>query len=311
MKKIVLVSPSIKDKKVWIEGIKKNDPSVEVEVYPDDTERDKTEFLWVWNAPEGIYKKYPNLKVVASITAGIDHILRDPDFPDDVILTRTNDLNQKKDMAVFVLSLILNHTRRLDVYADQQLKKIWKSHPYRRPEEVTVGIMGLGNIGQEIGKLLVANNFKVTGWSASKKDLEAITSYHGPDQKEEFLKTASVLVVVLPLTSETQEILNLELFKKLPEHAYLINIGRGRLLVEKDLETALKEGFLSGAALDVFAEEPLPENHPFWENEKIVITPHTANRMIPESVGKKVAENLNRMISGKDLLDTVVISKGY
>src|SRR5699024_9921175 len=154
-------------------------PGLEVEVYPEDTDREKTEFLLVWNPPEGVFQKYPNLKVISSIAAGVKHILKDPDLPEGVSIIKMNDAQQKRNLAVFVLSLILNRLRRLDRYARQQAQNLWDRHSYGLPKETTVGIMGIGNIGQEIGELLVHNRFEVTGWSRSPKRIDNIKTFHG------------------------------------------------------------------------------------------------------------------------------------
>src|SRR5699024_8967610 len=149
-----------------------------------------------------------------------------------VSIIKMNDAQQKRNLAVFVLSLILNRLRRLDRYARQQAQNLWDRHSYGLPKETTVGIMGIGNIGQEIGELLVHNRFEVTGWSRSPKRIDNIKTFHGEDQKGAFLKTAEILVCILPLTPETRGILNTETFNQLPKGAYLINVGRGGHLVE-------------------------------------------------------------------------------
>lgn len=309
--KIVVISPKLKDNTNWISALKEKNSNLTVENYPDDTEREKTEFVLVWNPPKGIFKKYPNLKVIASMAAGINHIIKDPDIPENISITKVNDPLLKQDLATFVLALTLSHLRNLNLYAQQQAEQLWAPKSYRRPEGTTVGILGIGNIGQQIGKLLVKNDFKVTGWSRSEKHLQDIETFHGPAQKDEFLKTAEILVCILPLTKETKGILNQELFEKLPKKAFLINVGRGGQLVEKDLEKVIKKGQLSGAALDAFQEEPLPQDHPFWKNKKIHITPHTASVPTPGSVTEKVWKNYQHMRNGEELDDVIDISRGY
>ncbi len=308
--KIVIISPTLQHKDPWIKALKKHHPGLQVEVYPDDTHREQTEFLLVWNPPKGVFQEYPQVKVISSIAAGVTHILKDPDLP-KVPIIKMNDDKQKRDLAVFVLSLVLNRMRKLNVYAQYQAKKHWRRRSYQRPAETTVGIMGIGNIGQKIGQLLALNDFKVTGWSRSEKHLDNIRTFHGNDQLEAFLKTADFLVCILPLTSSTRQILNAAVFKKLPKGAYLINVGRGGHLVEQDLIEALNNGQLSGASLDTFREEPLPESHPFWEHEKIVITPHTASSVDPDRVAQKIIRNYKHMKNGEQLEDKINQSRGY
>lgn len=309
--KIVIIRSENTRISAWVDALKENKPDLDVQVYPDDTEREKTEFVLVWNPPLGVFKKYPNLKVIASMGAGINHITKDPELPKNVKITKVNDPLLRKDLAVYVLATALDHLRNFNLFKKQQANRVWNREAYQRPEDTVVGILGLGAIGQEIGQFLVKNGFSVTGWSRSPKNLDGITSFHGPEQKDEFLKTAGILVCMLPLTEETRGILNTDLFEKLPQNAYLINVGRGGHLVEKDLSAALKNEKLSGAALDVFQEEPLPEDHPFWTNEKIQITPHTASVTDPKSVSKTVLKNLQRLKNGEDLEDVIDVSRGY
>lgn len=309
--KIVIICSQEKLIQPWKNTIEKSAPNITVEIYPNDTEREKTQFVLAFRPPENAFQNYPNLKVVASIAAGIKHITKNHKLPKNVILTKANDPMHKGDIADFVLALSLSYMRRLPVYFQQKEQAKWQPHSYQRPEETTIGIMGIGSIGQTIGKLMLKNDFKVTGWSRSEKHIDNIKTFHGDTQRIDFLKTADILICTLPLTKETEGILNTAVFDKLPKGAYLINIGRGKQLVEADLLTALETGQLAGAALDVFRDEPLPKDHPFWKNEKIMITPHSAGNIDPESAVKKILRNYKAMKNGDKLLDVVNVKKGY
>ena len=309
--KIVIICTVEKFIKTWKKVISENAPNITVEVYPNDTEREKTQFVLAFRAPEDAFENYPNLKVVASMSAGINHITEKHKLPKNVIVTKANDPKHKGDIAYFVLTLTLSYMRRLPVYMQQKEHAIWQPHPYQRPEETTIGIMGIGSIGQAVGKVMLKNNFKVTGWSRSEKHLDNIKTFHGAAQRNDFLKTADILICTLPLTKETEGILNTEVFDHLPKGAYLINIGRGKQLVEVDLSMAIANGHLAGAALDVLHEEPLPKGHPFWKNEKIMITPHTAGNVHPESAVKKILQNYKAMKNGEELVDVVDVGRGY
>ena len=182
---------------------------------------------------------------------------------------------------------------------------------YQRPEELQIGIMGLGVLGIAAAEILRKNGFGVCGWSKSAKNLSGIKTFHGSEQLDEFLKQSNILVCLLPLTSETKNILNKDLFKKLPEDAYLINVARGEHLVEEDLLEVISNGHLSGASLDVFTQEPLPEEHPFRKNGKIKITPHIASVTSAARVAPQIAENYFRMKAGKPLKNVVDREKEY
>ncbi|WP_026452447.1 2-hydroxyacid dehydrogenase [Aequorivita capsosiphonis] len=309
--KIVIICSQEKLIEPWRNALSESAPNITVEVYPDDTERENTEFLLAFRPPENAFEKYPKLKVIASMAAGIKHITKNHNLPENVILTKANDPMHRGDIAYFVLALTLSYMRRLPVYLQQKEQMLWQPHSYLRPEEITIGIMGIGSIGETVGKLMLKNDFKVTGWSRSEKHIDHIKTFHGNSQRADFLKTADILICTLPLTNETEGILNVEVFNKLPQGAYLINIGRGKELVEDDLLKAIETGQLAGAALDVFSEEPLPKNHSFWNNEKIMITPHTAGNIHPESAVKKIVHNYKAMKNGEELVDVVDIERGY
>lgn len=309
--KIVIICPNERYTKSWREGLKKKAPDFEIQVYPEDTNREETEFVMAFDPPEDAFSKYPNLKIVASMGAGVQSILNNPSLPKDVQVTKVVQTEHQRDIAEHVLALCLSHLKNLMIYTQNKTDKLWKPQKYKRAVDTTVGIMGIGAIGQVIGKLLVKNDFKVTGWSSSKKVLADIQTFHGNDQEKEFLKTADILVCILPLTKETEGILNKSVFKNLPKGAYLINVGRGAELVEEDLIEALKNEQLSGAALDVFEQEPLPVNHPFWTEKKIMITPHVAGNTHTELAADDVLRNYKAMKSGDELLHTVNLKKGY
>ena len=299
---------SQRDPKAWVEALKAEAPDLDLEVYPEVKDPEKVEFALSWKHPHGVFNQYPNLKVIASMGAGIDHIISDDAIPQDIIITRVIDEQLTKDMSVFVLSLILEHLRNL---AQHHCSKEWKTAKYLRPEEAQVGIMGMGVLGVGVAEKLIKNKFNVTGWSRTEKEILGVTTFHGNDQLHDFLKDSRVLVNLLPLTSETKNILNKSLFEQLPEGAYVINVARGEHLVEDDLLEMVNTGHLSGAALDVFRQEPLPMEHPFWKNEKIKISPHIASVTNPQTVIPQITENYFKMKAGKPLNNVVDREKEY
>ncbi|MBW2962121.1 2-hydroxyacid dehydrogenase [Mesonia aestuariivivens] len=309
MNKIVLICPERNDVSKWVETFKKENESLTIEVYPEDTDREKTEFVATWNPPADAFEKFPNLKVIASMAAGVKHITS-KEIPKNVKVTRVKDDYLNYDLSYFVLNSILNYLRNMPLYFQHQEEKTWNRQAYKRPKDTTVGILGFGNIGQAIGKVLHKNDFEVLGWSRSKKEVEGITTYEEP-QLDEFLAKVEVLVCMLPHTPATENILNKKLFQQLPKGAYLINVGRGAHLQEEDFLAALASGQLSGAALDVFKTEPLPKEHSFWNHDKITITPHTASITNPKTIVPKMIENYNRMKNNETLKDEVDLQKGY
>lgn len=303
-----LIVSSQRDPQAWVEALKAEAPDIDLEIYPDVKDPEKVEFALSWKHPHGLYKEYPNLKVVASMGAGIDHVINDPDIPEQVKITRVVDEQLTKDMAVFVLALVLDHIRGI---SDYHSSSTWQPQFYKRPESTKVGILGLGVLGASVAETLSQNGFQVSGWSGSAKDISGVESFHGEAQLDDFLKESEVLVCLLPLTSETENILNKELFQKLPEGAYIINVARGNHLVEEDLLEMIDNGHLSGASLDVFRKEPLTEDHPFWKHPKVKITPHIASVTHAKGVVPQMLENYRRMKNGEPLKNKVDREKGY
>lgn len=295
----------------WSKALKDENPDFPI-LTPDTMDNpEDVKMIISWNGPKGSYADYPNVQVIGSMGAGVDHILKDDSLPENVTITRIVDDYLKNDMREFILALVMNHLKNLSKYVKLQKNNHWKQLPYQSVPKVTVGIMGLGVLGKAAAEYLHRLDFKVTGWSHSEKGLDYVKSFHGDDERDDFLATAEIVVCLLPLTEETKGILNKDFFEKLPDDAYVINVARGGHLIEKDLTEALKSGKLSGAALDTFQEEPLPKGHPFWNNGKILLTPHTASVTSPESVVKQVIDNYKRMEAGEDLKNTVSRKRGY
>ena len=303
---VLVISPG-RDPEAWVRELRNQHPGMKVNVYPEDHDKEDVEYAIAWKHPRGIFKNYPNLKVIASMGAGVDHITSDPELPDNVTITRIVDKQLTIDMSAFVLALIMDHLRNISYHFRN---KKWEPKRYKRIQDTRVGIMGLGELGSGVAANLLMNGFEVSGWSISPKSLQGISTYK-KDERDEFLEDLDVLVCLLPLTKETENILNRELFEKLPKGAYLINVARGEHLVEQDLLKMVNSGHLSGASLDVFRKEPLPEDHAFWENEKINITPHIASVTDPKHVVPQIIENYERMTEGEELKNVVGRERGY
>ncbi|MBZ9627972.1 glyoxylate/hydroxypyruvate reductase A [Psychroflexus sp. CAK1W] len=306
---IVLVSTARAPEK-WASTLKEKNKSLDIQIYPDVQRPEDIEFAISWKHPEGLYQSYPNLKVIASMGAGVNHILKDENLPEGVKVTRIVDDQLTKDMSHFVLLQCLAVSRNLFTHLQDQESKTWKVKSYQTPEKTSVGIMGYGVLGQAAGNVLKANGFDVKGYANSSKIVDGVKVF-GAEEQDEFLENTQVLVCLLPVTSETKGVLNLEVFKKLKPDGYLVNVARGEHVVEADLISAIDQGVIKGASLDVFQEEPLPESHPFWSHPRIQITPHVASMTDPESVANQLLENYKRMKNGDSLLNEVDVNRGY
>jgi glyoxylate/hydroxypyruvate reductase A len=231
--------------------------------------------------------------------------------PPGVPIARLVDASMIHAMSEYILTAVLYHTRQFDLFQQDKSQKKWQTRIPLHPQYVRVGIMGLGHLGVDAAQKLRLLGFQVSGWSRTAKQVEGISAWAGTDALEEFLAQANVLVCLLPLTRATHGILNRRTFDWLPAGAYIINAARGEHLVEEDLLTALDSGHLSGACLDVFRQEPLPEAHPFWNHPRIAMTPHVASLTDPRAVAPQIVENYHRVRSGLAPLHVIDIEKGY
>lgn len=296
---------------LWKDALLAQSPDLQVYGYLEQHPKEVIDMALVWKHPQGILADYPNLKCIASNGAGVDFILEDPYVPKGLPITRIVDDMLAKDMSEHVLAVILSHLKNLDVYKINQMKGIWKPMPYRRISDFTIGILGLGALGNVLAQDLTRFGFTVQGWANSEKSIAHVTCFVGRSSLPQFLSDTQILVCLLPLTETTSGILNKDLFEKLPKNAFVINVARGGHLVDSDLLEMLDNGHLSGAGLDVYHEEPLPATHPFWQHPKIHMTPHYASVSAPESVVPQILENYRRLRAGKPLLNQVSMDKGY
>jgi len=265
----------------------------------------------VWAPPAGAFADMPNLKGIINKGQGVDHIMRDPTVPRDVPLVRLVDPDMSDALSHWVILAALDFWRDASYYRRCQTQKIWKPVVQRPATGATIGIMGVGAIGSVVAKRFAALGFAVRGWARSPREIDGVTVFAGSDSLDKFLDDVDILVSVLPLTDETTGIMNADLFARLAKGAFVINGGRGQQLVEVDLLTALEAGQLAGAALDVFAHEPLPKDHPFWTHPKITVWPHVAAQTNPNTAASQVAAAITAIMAGKMPENRVDWHRGY
>lgn len=306
----LLFKSSVDDPKAWEAALKRRMPALDFRVWPDTGPPGEIEAALVWAPAPGELRRYPNLKFIASLGAGVDNILSDPALP-PVPVTRIVDPDMAVQMSELALLHVLAFHRQMPAYAAQQREALWRALPQPRAAERTVGVMGLGQLGADLATKLVLLGFDVAGWSRSPKAIPGVRSFAGAGGLKPFLGQTAILVCLLPLTVETRGILNRATFAALPRGSYVVNLARGAHLVEDDLLAALDSGQLAGAALDVFAREPLPSDHPFWRHPKVVVTPHVATIATPETAASQIVENLRRARAGRPLENVVGRERGY
>jgi glyoxylate/hydroxypyruvate reductase A len=284
---------------------------LDIRVWPDIGDPAEIDYALVWRPEPGLLASLPKLKLILSLGAGVDHIFSDPTLPSGVPIVRLVDPYLTDAMSEYAALQVLRlHRRDLD-YQAQQRAGIWRELPQKTAPERPVGILGFGEIGQNAARKLAALGFPVAGWSRRGRPVAGFRMYAGNTGLPDLLAASEILVCLLPLTAETEGILCARNFAFLPQGAFLVNAGRGRHLVEEDLIPALDSSQLSAAALDVFREEPLPLDHPFWRHPRILVTPHIAGLTNPATAAPIVLDAIRRFEEGRPLPNQVDPVRGY
>jgi glyoxylate/hydroxypyruvate reductase A len=286
-------------------------PELEVRVWPELGDPADIDYALVWRPEPGLLASLPNLKLILSLGAGVDHILCDPRLPHHLPIVRLVDPYMTDAMSEYVVLQVLRlHRQDLD-YRAQQQAGIWRELEQKNAAERHVGILGAGALGQDAGRKLKGLGFDVALWSRGDKTVAGLASYAGPAGLPALLGRSEILVCLLPLTAGTEGVLNASTLALLPKGAALINAARGGHLVEEDLLAALASGRLSAAVLDVFRDEPLPAGHPFWPHPRIVVTPHVAAATHPPTAAPIILDNIRRFEEGRPLLNRIDLAQGY
>ncbi|MBN9513059.1 MAG: glyoxylate/hydroxypyruvate reductase A [Alphaproteobacteria bacterium] len=273
--------------------------------------KEDIEVALAWKPPAGLIASFPNVKLIVSLGMGVDHLLADDRLPAGVPIVRIMDDGLVGQMSEYAIYWALRHHREIDTYAASQRARQWKPEDFVDTIDRRIGVMGLGSIGQDTAGKFAALGFPTAGWSRTAKNLPGIETFHGADGLQRFLARTDILIDVLPLTRDTHGLLDAKAFAALPKGAYFINMARGGHVVDDALLAALESGQISGAALDVFNVEPLPQDHPYWTHPKVHVTPHIAGATNPRTASPGVIENIKRMRAGQALIHTVDPKTGY
>lgn len=296
----------------WRAALLAVEPSLDIRLFPEAGDPAEIEAAVCWNSHDmAELRRYPNLKLLVSMGAGVDHLLRPPGPPPGVPVARLKDDRLTTAMGEWVLLNVLRFHRQDAEYRAQQAARIWRELPAPDTAKRRIGILGLGQLGAHAAGLLRMVGFPVLGWTRQPRQVEGVTSFAGPDGLRAMLAQTHILVCLLPLTPETRGIINARTLALLPPGAFVINSGRGGHVVADDLLAALDSGHIAGAALDVFEPEPLPADHRFWTHEKVLVWPHASSITIPSSAAPQVVENIRRMRQGQALINLVDFSAGY
>lgn len=283
------------------------DSQLDVQIWPAMTRPQDVRMAVCWQPPAAALTSLLSLELVQSLGAGVDGLVES--IPAGVTLCRTVSPSLKSDMRDYVLLAILAEQRQWAAMATAQRARQWQPQRYRRGG--TVGIMGLGELGQAVTQTLAGLGFTVKGWSRQHKTLAAVECFAGSEQLPTFLAGLDYLVCLLPLTADTHGLMNHTFFQQLTQPTYLIQVGRGQQLVESDLLYALEQGQLRGACLDVFASEPLPTDSTLWQQPGITITPHCASITSGKELAAAIYKNYQALLAGQAPAYPVDLTQGY
>jgi glyoxylate/hydroxypyruvate reductase A len=295
----------------WVSSLSAALPDVPVEVWPEVQDEEAVRLIVGDFPPPGIGSRFRNLQAVMYIGAGVDAMLRAPDFPRHLPLVRSDDQAITFQVAQYVAWQILEHHRHGAAYRRQQQQKAWHPIPTADTRALTVGLLGFGRIGRKSSEILRTLEFRIAAWTRKPKAPEdGITFLHGEAGLRDLVATSHYLVSTLPLTQETRGIIDGKLLAAAKQGLYFINVGRGGQVVDIDLLAALDAGRIAGASLDVFNAEPLPPDHPYWEHPKVTVTPHVANFWVDGSL-PQVVDLWRRLQDGRPLENLVDPDAGY
>ena len=292
----------------WLQGLSGALPGADISVWQPGAPQ--ADYAVVWAPPQQLIDEQRGLKALFNIGAGVDALMKLA-LPRDAVVVRLDDAGMSVQMAEFVCHAVIRHFRELDAYERDEAQGKWGFRRPRLRAEFPVGVMGLGVLGTRVAQALAAFEFPVLGWSRGARDVPGVRCFAGEAQFHDFLAATRVLVNLVPLTPDTENILNRQTLGRLQPGGYLVNVARGAHLVDADLLALLDSGHLAGAALDVFRTEPLPPGHPFWRHPKIAVTPHTSARTLRDESIAQIARKILAFERREPLAGVVDRQRGY
>ena len=298
------------DAQKWRDCLSTLAPELEFRQWPDIGDPAEVHYILAWEPLAKLSEQFGNLRLIYAAGAGVDQFDL-ASLPAHVSLIRLVDSSMADIMAEYVLFGVLALHRNILAYQEDQRSARWQPRPIVHASQRRVGVMGVGNLGRAALDRLQPLGFQLSGWNRSLKEVPGGHCYVGPDELEAFLGQCDILVNMLPLTPETDGLLNAARLDCLPRGAGLINVGRGAHVIEKALLCALDEGRLGGAVLDVLEQEPPSQDNPLWKHPRVLLTPHIASDVQIEGGVAVIVENLRREGGGMPLLNVVDRSKGY
>jgi glyoxylate/hydroxypyruvate reductase len=307
---IIELDRHIGNAKEWRDTFNEQLPDMEIRIWPDAADLSDIEYLAFMHPNFDLLPAFPNLKAMFSRSAGVDSFVKNPRLP-KVPLGKVEPPGGDPMMTEYVIMHVLRFHRDMPAYHAAQANREWRRAPIIRPEHRRIGFLGFGIMAKAPALMLTSLGFKVSAWVRSPKQTAEVPIFHGRDQLETFLNHTDIAVCLLPLTRETEGIFCARTFAMMPRGAMLVNVGRGKHVVDEDLIAALDSGQLSYAALDALWPEPLPAESPLWLHPKVTVMPHVARRPTVAQLVTEIVANIQSLRAGGSLLQEVDITMGY
>jgi glyoxylate/hydroxypyruvate reductase A len=292
----------------WIPGLQAALPGASVTLWEPGAPA--ADFAVVWKPPQQMLDEQPGLRAIFNTGAGVDALMK-LRLPPGVPVIRLDDAGMSVQMAEYVCHAVIRHFREFDGYESDMAMGKWSFRKPRSRVDYPVGVLGLGVLGERVAKAVAQFDFPVNAWSRSPKAVPGVRSFAGDAQLQDFLAASRIVVCLLPLTPETENLLNAERLSQIRHGGYVINVARGAHIVDADLLAALDGGHLAGATLDVFRVEPLPQGHAFWNHPKITVTPHTSARTLRSESIAQIARKIAALQTGHTVAGLVDAGRGY
>jgi glyoxylate/hydroxypyruvate reductase len=308
---ISLCCPTI-DPRPWADALAQALPEAQVNVWSAAQQSEvaqQADYAVTWAPTQSFFDAQLALKAVFALGAGVDSLLK-LQIAHQIQLVRIEDGGMGKQMADYVTHALLRHYRQFDRYEAEIRQGMWPSYPALDFQDITVGIMGLGQLGSQMAQRVQALGFKAVGYSRSPKLIDGMVCYSG-DEMDDFLSACDALICALPLTPDTQNLLNNRTLGLLRPGAFLVNVARGSHVVEEDLLSLLASGHLSGACLDVLRQEPAPADHPLRSHPRVMLTPHIAALTLLKPSILQISQKIRALHAGRAITGVVQRDRGY
>ena len=312
MTRLIKISLVPEQMEPWTAAVANAIEGMDVAIAPPGTPPDRIDYL-VYNIDCGLtdFTPYTRLRAILNSWAGVEAIVGKLDWPAHVPFCRMVEPGLTLGMTEYLVAHTLRYHVDIDRAIRQSAEGRWQKWLPPLARERTVGILGLGALGQSAAEALQGLGFRLTGWSRTPRTIEGVECHHGPDGLEPVLRQSEIVILILPLTPATENVLNAAALAMLPRGACIVNAGRGALIDDAALLAALDSGQVSHATLDVFRREPLPQDDPYWRHPAVTITPHIAAETRPATAAREIANQIARDMAGEELLHVVDPERGY